>query len=82
MEARGSNGEYGFKLAQRGLIGSYHVFGPALATKNLEAWLQKHADCAGKGIPDHFSFASLITLNSDQPQPKPLKAAVKLALIQ
>jgi hypothetical protein len=74
--------DYGFRLAERGLIGYYHVFGPALATKNLEAWVQKHSGCAGKGYPDHFGFAYLNCANSDQPKPKELKAAVKLALVQ
>jgi hypothetical protein len=62
--------DFGFKLAKRGLIGAYDVFGPALATKNLQAWLRKHAGCAGKGHPDHFVLAHIYQRDHDQPKPK------------
>ena len=71
--------DFGFKLAKRGIIGHYDVFGPALATKNLQAWLSKHSGCAGKGHPDHFVLAHMHERNADQPQ-KALKPS--LALVQ
>ena len=62
--------DFGFKLAKRELLGAYDVFGPGIATKNLQAWLRKHAACAGKGRPDHFQLAHLNQPNADQPKPK------------
>lgn len=68
--------DFGFKLAKREIIGHYDVFGPALATKNLQAWLGKHAGCAGKGHPDHFALAHLSKMNSDQPKRNDIIGAV------
>lgn len=75
--------DYGFKLAKREIIGAYDVFGPGLATKNLQAWLRKHAGCAGKGHPDHFALAHMQQPNWDQPKKESLLAAsLKLALVK
>ena len=62
--------DFGFKLATRGILGAYDVFGPGIATKNLQAWLRKHSACSGKGKPDHFALAHAFQPNADQPKPK------------
>lgn len=61
--------DFGFKLAERGIIGAYEVFGPGAHTAQLTSWLKKHARCAGKGNPDHFILGHLQPRNSDQPKP-------------
>jgi hypothetical protein len=60
--------DYGFKLAERGIIGAYQVFGPKIHTEQFSQWLSKHRLCAGKTHPDHFKLAHLIAPDSDQPK--------------
>lgn len=60
--------DFGFRLADRPLIGGYEPFGPSAQTKNLKEWLKKHAKCGGKGNPDHFNLALLNPRNHDQPK--------------
>lgn len=68
--------DFGFRLADRGVIGAYEVFGPSASAKNLTQWLKKHQKCGGKGNPDHFNCALLNPKNHDQP-----KEAIKDALV-
>src|SRR5690242_18939794 len=58
----------GFKLAARGIIGRYSVYGPAQHTKEFTAWLGKHSNGGGKGNPDHFLLGHLRPTNNDQPK--------------
>lgn len=60
--------DFGFKLAERGIIGAYEVFGPAKATSNFSNWLKNHRHCAGKTHPDHFKLGHLNQPNADQPK--------------
>ena len=62
--------DFGFKMAERGIIGSYQVFGPAKHTEMLATWLKKHARCGVKGNPDHFHLGHLDSPNHDQPKPR------------
>jgi hypothetical protein len=62
--------DFGFKLAERGIIGAYEVFGPAAHTAQFTSWLKKHQRCGGKGNPDHFSLGHRFARNEDQPGAK------------
>lgn len=59
--------DFGFKLAERGIIGAYQVFGPKIASAQLGIWLSKHRLCGQKNQPDHFKLAHLHQPNEDQP---------------
>lgn len=60
--------DFGFRLADRGIMGAYEVFGPSASAKQFGNWLKKHARCGGKGNPDHFSTALYEPPNHDQPK--------------
>lgn len=55
--------DFGVKLAGRTQIGWYAHLVPG---KQLDAWLSKHRNCAGRGKPDHFVLAHSFTPNYDQ----------------
>lgn len=55
--------DFGVKLAGRSQIGWYEHMVP---TKQFDAWLNKHRNCAGRGKPDHFVLAHAQAQNHDQ----------------
>lgn len=55
--------DFGVKLAGRSQIGWYEHMVP---DKQLDAWLNQHRNCAGRGKPDHFVLAHSYPPNHDQ----------------
>lgn len=55
--------DFGVKLAGRTQIGWYEHMVPG---KQLDVWLNKHRNCAGRGKPDHFVLAHSYIPNHDQ----------------
>lgn len=70
--------DFGFKFAERGVIGCYEPFGPAKQTAQFATWLKKHQKCGGKGKPDHFLLAHAGERNWDQPSPAVIDRALKV----
>jgi hypothetical protein len=68
--------EHGVRIASRTLVGYYDADAPQ---KTVNGWFQKHAKCAGRGIPDHFALAHAKPMNHDQDR---LKQTPDLKLVE